>query len=232
MSAERREHLLRLLAVHHDALSLLRGICALYVSELGVTGAWMRVLGGLQARKSGAIVCATDPLGARLDDLQQTAGHGPCVDAFELGRPVLIPDLASRRTSWPGFTASAVDAGTAAVFAFPLQLGAVRLGVVGLHRDVPGPLASAHVTDALLLADAATDTILDDLHGVVPMTLPGLVDIQASVHQASGMVSEQLAVSLQEALLRIRGYAFANDLTLAEVASHIIEHRLRLYSGE
>jgi hypothetical protein len=104
--------------------------------------------------------------------------------------------------------------------------------VVGLHRDVPGPLPPTSLLDAFLLADAATDTIFDDMHGLVPMSLPGLVDIQAGVHQASGIVAVQLDVTLQEALLRIRGYAFAHEMPLAEVAGHIIGRRLRLDNGE
>jgi hypothetical protein len=41
------------------------------------------------------------------------------------------------------------------VFAFSLQLGAVRLGVVGLHRDMPGALTPVQLRDAFLLADVA-----------------------------------------------------------------------------
>jgi hypothetical protein len=49
MSAERRAQLLASLAAHHDALTLLHSICALYVSELAVTGAWMRVRSGWES---------------------------------------------------------------------------------------------------------------------------------------------------------------------------------------
>lgn len=106
------------------------------------------------------------------------------------------------------------------------------MGVLELHRDSTGSLTPAQLTDALLLADAATDTIFHDLNKVAPMTLPGLVDIQAEVHQATGMVAVQLQVGLPEALLRIRGHAFAHQQTLAEVAVDIVERRLRLDSGE
>ncbi|MET0135320.1 MAG: GAF and ANTAR domain-containing protein [Kibdelosporangium sp.] len=233
MSVERRRQLLAMLAANNDgAWALLRGICGLYVSELAITGAWLRVLGGLHADNGGAMVYATDPLGVRLDDLQQTAGQGPCTDAFELRHPVLVPDLAAQPARWLGFTDVALGARVAAVFAFPLQLGAVRLGMVGLYRDVAGALTPAQLVDALLLADTATGIIIDDLHGLRPMTLPALVDIQADVHQASGMVAVQLEVSLPEALLRIRGYAYAHGLPLAEVAGHIIGRRLRLDIGE
>jgi hypothetical protein len=232
VSADRREHLRALLAVFDNAADRLRGICELCVSELAVTGARVRVLGGTSADGGGAIAYASDKLGVRLDDLAATVGAGPCIDAYNLARPVLVPDLAGDGARWPGFSADAVAAGAAAVFSFPLQIGGVRLGVLELHRRTAGSLTPANLTDALLLADAATDTIFHDLHGVAPMTLSGLVDIQAEVHQATGMVAVDLKVSLSEALLRIRGHAFAHQMTLAQVAKDIVERRLLLGSGE
>jgi hypothetical protein len=232
MSTDRRGRLTTLLAVHDNAADRLRGICDLCVSELAVTGARVRVLGGTSADGVGAIAHASDTLGVRLDDLTTTVGAGPCFDAYNLARPVLVPDLAADGARWPGFSAEAVRTGVVAVFSFPLQIGGVRLGVLELHRRSAGSLRPTQLTDALLLADAATDTIFHDLHGVGPMTLPGLVDIQAEVHQATGMVAVDLEVSLSEALLRIRGHAFAHQLTLVQVAKEIIARRLSLDNGE
>lgn len=232
MSADRRKHLQVLLARHATAADLLRGICDLCVAELAVSGARVRMLGTTSANGGGALVYSSDELGARLDDLATTAGSGPCVDAFEFGRPVLVPDLTAYGGRWPGFTSDAVAAGAVAVFSFPLQVGGVLLGVLELHRRSAGSLTPAQLTDALLLADAATNTILDDAHGVAPLTLPELVDIQAEVHQATGMVAVDMRVSLSDALLRIRGHAFAHHMTLTEVAKEVIERRLRLDSGE
>jgi len=59
-----------------------------------------------------------------------------------------------------------------------------------------------------------------------------MVDIQAEVHQATGFVAVELGVPLNEALLRIRGYAFAHRQALGDVARQIIERRLRLEDGE
>lgn len=232
VSADRRKHLHNLLAEYHNAADLLRGICDLCVTEVAVSGARARVLGVTSVDGGGALVYSSDELGARLDDLAVTAGSAPCFDAFELGRPVLVPDLTADGGRWPGFTADAVTAGAAAVFSFPLQVGGVRLGILEMHRRSAGALTPPQLTAALLLADAATNTIFDDVHGVAPLTLPGLVDIQAEVHQATGMVAVDMRVSLAEALLRIRGHAFAHHMTLTEVAKEIIERRLRLDNGE
>lgn len=232
MGADRQAHLRGLLAGRDGVTSLLRGVCELCVTELAVSGARVRVLGSVAANDGGALLYATDPVSNKLEDLAATAGVGPSFDAFERQYPILIPDLTREHARWPGFTGEALAGGVAAIFTFPLQVGGVRLGVLELHRDRTGSLTPAQLTDAFLLADAATDTILDDLLGVSPMTLPGLVDIQSEVHQATGFVAVDLGVSLQDALLRIRAHAFARELTLADVARQIIQRRLRLEDGE
>jgi hypothetical protein len=232
VSTDRRARLRAMLAAREGVADRLRGVCELCVSELGVTGARVRVLGGVAADGSGALVYATDPLSLRLEDLATTSGIGPCFDAFTHRHPLLVPDLTLEQTRWPGFAAEAMETGVAAIFTFPLQIGGVRVGVLELHRVAIGPLTADQLTDALLLSDEATDTILDDLDGPRPMELPGLVDIQAEVHQATGFVAVDLGVGLNEALLRIRGHAFAHRLTLADVARQIIERRLRLEDGE
>jgi hypothetical protein len=55
-----------------------------------------------------------------------------------------------------------------------------------------------------------------------------LVDAGAEVHQASGVVSVQLEVSVGEALVRLRAHAFATGHPLSEVAAAVVAHRLRL----
>ncbi len=47
------------------------------------------------------------------------------------------------------------------------------------------------------------------------------------VHQASGMVAVQLDSTIAQALIRLRGYAYANDRPLAEVAQDVTARRLR-----
>jgi hypothetical protein len=111
------------------------------------------------------------------------------------------------------------------------------MGVLALYRSRPGTLSPDQLADTLLLADAACDAMLDDLRGVGPdgaatTTLSTMADVEAEVHQATGFVATDLGVSLREALLRIRGHAFAQRLPLSEVARRILDRRLRLDAGE
>ena len=51
------------------------------------------------------------------------------------------------------------------------------------------------------------------------------------VHQATGMISVQLDVSLEEALARLRAHAFAQGTALGEVAAEVVGRQLRFDAG-
>ena len=53
-------------------------------------------------------------------------------------------------------------------------------------------------------------------------------DFHFVVHNAAGMVSVQQQISVTEALIRLRAYAFSNDRLLADVAQDVVARRLRL----
>ena len=81
------------------------------------------------------------------------AGEGPCHDVLASAAPVLAADLGDAESGrrWPAFTPEARQLGAGAVFAFPLIVGAIRAGVLGLYRGSPGPLrAGSSVTCSFL----------------------------------------------------------------------------------
>jgi AmiR/NasT family two-component response regulator len=51
---------------------------------------------------------------------------------------------------------------------------------------------------------------------------------RAEIDQATGMLTEQLGVSITDAFVRLRAYAYTCDLQLADVARDIVARRLRL----
>ncbi len=134
---------------------------------------------------------------------------------------------------WLAFSGPAVTAGALAVFGFPLQLGAVRLGALNLYRDRPGPLTDEQHADALAMAAVAAETVLmlqaDAPPGQLASELEAGADFHYVVHQAAGMVAAQLDVSVGQALIRLRAYAFAGNLPLAHVASDVVARKLRFH---
>jgi hypothetical protein len=210
--------------------------CAAVVIAVDVTGAWLSAASGGEA---GHLMQVTDPTAELLAELQLTVGEGPSVDASAAGGPVLASDLGSGELAgrWPGFVPAALQSGAAAVFAFPLRIGAIRAGVLGLHRDRAGPLTGRQLGDALVFADTATLLLLDaqarQTGGSAARTGAGgqpddLALHRAEIDQATGMLTEQLGVSIADAFIRLRAYAYAHDERLTDVARNIVARRLRL----
>jgi GAF domain-containing protein len=161
-------------------------------------------------------------------------GEGPCVDAARFGAPVMVPDLRTPDDivvdRWPAFMEGAGAAGVRAVFAFPLRIGAINVGVLDAYRREPGPLHDGQLRAALLAADAAalallhTDTANDDLFAD---DTDARSTYQLQVHQATGIVQVQLGVPTEEAFLMLRARAFVLGRPLVEVATDVVAHRLR-----
>jgi len=184
----------------------------------------------LLAGRGQEVVWRSDGVSAQLEDLQFTLGEGPTVDVAGSGELVLEPDLAEVPWQrWPAFTPAALDMGVQAIFAVPLQIGAIRLGVLLAHRDRLGAMGRGVLADMQSFADAARDALLG--HGAAGHA-PGRFAGEpggylASVHQATGMISVQLSVTQAEALIRMRAYAFSQRRALHEVATDVVLRKLR-----
>jgi GAF domain-containing protein len=229
VAGERRLRLLSRLAGETVPGQETRRLCEVCADVTGMSGAGIMLMSGDVPRGS---VCTTNQVSDVIEQLQYGLGEGPCVDAYKQDRPVLEPDLAEPATPrWLAFAAPAVEAGVRAIFGFPLQVGAVRLGALNLYRDRPGPLTDEQHADALVMADVAAQALLvlqaNAPPGKLAAELEAGADFQYVVHQASGMVAAQLEVSVGQALIRLRAYAFGNDRPLTKVAQDVVARKLR-----
>jgi ANTAR domain len=204
-------------------------VCVACVRLVGVSGAGLV----LTSDPDGAeTICVTDPVTEKMEELQFALGEGPGVDAHHLRRPVREPDLgAVDGERWPAFRREALTNGIGAVFAFPLHLGVIRLGTLDLYRDRAGALDHEQLANALVLADVAIDGILD-LQAQVPLgalhSRLGPGGHRTAVHQATGVLSVRLGVSMADALARLRAYAYASQRSLYDVAADVVGDRLNL----
>lgn len=212
-----------------EAPSLPERLCEACLAALAISGVGLALM---TPEGPGGVVAATDGPARKMEDLQFSLGEGPCVDASASGRPVLQPDLLDTAVArWPAFGAAVLSAGIRAIFAFPLQVGAIRLGILDLYRDTPGRLTSVELIDALAFADAATLVLLhlqdeSSIEGEPPMPIE-VLNNRAEIHQATGMISVQLGVSLATALLRLRATGYAQDRSVTDVAADVVSRRIR-----
>jgi len=183
------------------------------------------------------LLWCSDEVTRRFEDLQLTLGEGPGADAVRTGALVWVPDLARvRHARWPALAMEAPDLEARAVFCFPMGIGAIRVGVLTAIRRTPGPLTPQQADDALILASALTARSLD-LNSAEPRLDTPAPDgsphslLHAVVHQATGMLSVQLALPLPQALLRLRAHAYSSGRSITDISKDVVDRRLRLDHG-
>ncbi|WP_410644332.1 GAF domain-containing protein [Amycolatopsis sp. lyj-346] len=207
-------------------------VCRACVRLLPVDGAAVSIMVEAGHRE---IVYASDAVSTALAELQFSLGEGPCFEAYTLRGPVLVPDLAvGPPPAWPVFAAEAAVHPVAALFTFPVQIGAVRVATLDTYRPTPGSLSPGELSTALQVADIAA-LALSGLRGGGGRWLDGDGQWMESagmryreVHQATGMLIAHLDLSASAALARLRAYAFGHGRSLLEVAGDIVAGRLKL----
>jgi len=205
-------------------------ICQACVAGLDIDGASISLLTASVSRET---LWATDATAELLEDLQFTLNEGACMEAATTGNPVLVPDLhhSAQAARWPIFAAAVAEqTSVAALFALPLQWGAVNVGVLDMYRTAPGGLSTTQWRDALAATDLAalimlgrrTDPGKDGGGGWLDPALGH----RAEIHQATGMVLVQLGISATDALARLRAHAFVHQRLLIDVACDVVARRL------
>jgi GAF domain-containing protein len=213
-------------------------LCETATRLTGVDGA---TVASLMTSRSRELICATDAVAERIDELQFTVGEGPCLDAYIAQWPELCPDIgaAGPRHRWFAFSAGVQDLGVHAVFAFPVPGPQHPLGVLELYRRTRGPLGDDQLNYAALCADTIGHVIMA---AVSPTLSPAEATLRAEavlqrpsnpfarseMQVAAEMVALQLNVSADEALIRIRAHAYARDESVTEASTDIMAGRLTL----
>ena len=213
-----------------DVVGWMQRLCRAAARTLPATGVGLSVM---STDGQPATVAASDAHSAIVEDLQFTLGEGPCLDSYSTGRSVFAPDLAvAARVRWPGYAPAAQEHGVQAAFAFPLQIGAARLGALDMYRDQPGSPSRETIVQALTFADAAMTGLLNaqqrSNEGDGSPALDDALDNRFELYQAQGMVAIQLGIALHEAMIWIRAFAYAQNRPLSDVADDIVARRLAL----
>ncbi|MEU2559174.1 ANTAR domain-containing protein [Streptomyces longispororuber] len=200
--------------------------------------AWARAcakalgLGGIAVTVHEELVWFSDATSERLEDLQFVLGQGPGLGLDDPADMRQIPDLGellARR--WPQFAPEAAKLGVAALFVWPVRFGAVPVGTLTGYRRTTGALTPRQVSEGRLVADVLAEHVLATWPSTPGATdgpgHAGTVDLhRAEVHQATGVLSVRLGISLPEALDRLRARAHASGRSLTGTARDILRQEL------
>lgn len=203
-------------------------LCSPFVELLPISGASISVFDEAGHQST---ICASDPMAARLEELQFSLGEGPHWTTLRTGAPTLAPDLkGTRHDEWPIFSAAIVDLQVGALFAFPLSMGAVIVGVVDLYRVTRGPLTPGAMSTALSLAGTvagpAARSAVRSAEDEAPTAAISAPEMRRVVHQATGMLLVQLDTTATNAFFRLKAHAFATNRALEDVADDVVMRRI------
>ena len=200
-------------------------LCGPIVAAIGVSGAAVSTLGDPLGNET---LCASDDHAARLDEIQLDLGEGPCWVAAGSRRPVLEPDMRNPSdTSWPLAGHAMLANGLGAVFAFPLVVAGLSLGAVDLYSRTARDISDREVADATTLSRIVARQVLRR----ALLAAEGQQEETGSrggrysrreVHQATGMVVAQMQIPPADALLVLRGHAFATGRSVRDVAEDVV----------
>jgi hypothetical protein len=181
----------------------------------------------LLVRREGQYVTvgASDHIAQRIDDMERTAGDGPCVDAIEEETPQIETDLTTPN-QWPQLAARLVaDTPVRGAMGFRILVDRRKTGALNLFSDKAGVFDQESAGQAIVLASFASVAINAVAQGEDVATLRRGLLSNREIGKAVGMLMMLNGVDEHAAFDVLRKYSQDLNIKLADVARSVIEHR-------
>jgi hypothetical protein len=210
-----------------DVVDLLTGLTDSCVSLLGVSAAGVMIKSPPGELR---LVAASSEAMEVVELFELQADQGPCLDAFRTGEAIPQVNLRAEAERWPRFSVVALGAGFSTVLALPLRLRTSTIGALNLFTADESVITDSDFLVARGLADLATISVLQ--HGAaseaqrVNEQLSRALASRVVIEQAKGVIAERAGIDLSAAFTRLRQYARAHSVRLADVAQAAIDGTL------
>ncbi|TYP88615.1 GAF and ANTAR domain-containing protein [Blastococcus xanthinilyticus] len=175
---------------------------------------------------------ASDPVAAEAERLQFTAGEGPCLTSHATG-DIVIADEATLRSRWPGYYDPLVTrTPIRGTISLPLRDELRGIGALDLYVVPPRDVGSLSLQDALEVSEQVAAVLqAQSLRDRVSSDGPAWLDAPAAerrsmVWQAIGFVNSALSIPSPDALALLRAHAYADGLSLDDLAARVITRRV------
>ncbi|GAA4264281.1 GAF and ANTAR domain-containing protein [Dactylosporangium darangshiense] len=205
-----------------DVIDFLHALTERCVQLLDVSAAGILLT---DQRETLQLVAASSERTRLLELFQLQTDQGPCVDCFNTGRPVSVPDIRSAGR-WPRFTAAAAEVGFVSVHALPMRLRAEVIGALNLFGVEPGALDDDKLRAGKALADVATIGLLQQRairhRDTLTEQLQTALNSRILIEQAKGVLAERLHVDLDQAFALLRHTARNRNRRLSELALAVV----------
>ncbi|WP_369745662.1 GAF and ANTAR domain-containing protein [Paenarthrobacter sp. AMU7] len=181
----------------------------------------------LRRRKRTATVAGSSDKAILLDHIEQDLGQGPCLDALDQGRPLLLDDVATD-VSWPEYSRALAAEGCHSALGVPMDLGETSEAVLNFFAPKPGlftpdvineAAAFAHVAGSALRLAIRIETV-EQLN----TDLKTAMATRTVIDLACGAIMAQNRCTQEEAFKLITKASSHRNEKVHKVATDIITH--------
>jgi GAF domain-containing protein len=177
----------------------------------------------VHARQKIETVAATDPVVARLDEVQLACGDGPDLEVVAERRGFVVADT-SADPRWPTWTRAVSDAGVRSVLGVPLRTTEQMIGSLNFYDVRPNHFDDDDVEVAQVLARHAA-VALDSARD--QDNLWRAIGSRHLIGMAQGVLMERFAIDADEAFAVLRRYSQDGNVKLHAVAEKVVAGRRR-----
>jgi transcriptional regulator with GAF, ATPase, and Fis domain len=173
-------------------------------------------------------VAATDDFVLRLDDLQNQAGEGPCLEVLTEGSLVVVENLRHAQR-WPAFVPAAARAGLRAQIAARIHSGRHTRGSLNLYSSTSDTIPAAAPELARLLA---TDAAIVLGHRDREHHLSRAIESHEAVGLAVGITMERYRIDRERAMDFLVRASQASNVKVRVIAEQLIAAAEERYGAE
>ena len=201
-----------------------------FLHEMAVLAA-RRVGGGLscgmtmQPNGRPVTVACSDPVAARVDEVQYALDDGPCLHAMRDGHVVRIEDTADKE-GWPEFEAQAASHGIRSCLALPLNADGKPVGALNLYARAASAFGAAEARRAENFAENASGALTLAMrlasHAALIEQLRSSLTSRTVIDQALGIIMAREHCTQSGAFAILRSASQNSNVKLRDIAGAVV----------
>lgn len=211
----------------YEVADVLYDMAGRLIEVLDLAGAGVSLADGDRIR----FVTGANEATVKVEEAQEAAQEGPCVQAWRTGQPVLVSDIRQPLGRWDAYRAAATHHGFVAVAAIPMKLEARTLGALNLYATRVREWREDELAVARVMADVATSYIINaselDKAERTARQLQEALESRIVIEQAKGMLASERRTSPDDAFRVLRAHARRHNTGLRAVAEAVVHLGLR-----
>jgi GAF domain-containing protein len=170
-------------------------------------------------------VACSDPVAARIDELQYELEEGPCLQAMRDGQAVRVDDTAEK-TRWPEFEAQAASHGIRSCLALPLTADGRPVGALNLYAPSASAFGPAETQRAAEFAHNASGALALAVrlstHAALIEQLRSSLASRTVIDQALGIIMARERCTQARAFSILRSASQNSNVKLRDIATAIV----------